>query len=139
MSNIKYSSKRGTASKIKRTVKRPIKKLFLFLNSKSPQLRSFYKEMKLFRRRKRFEKYSNISVDNKLIVFESFTGLKYADSPKAIYEYMLNSPEYSEYRFVWCLKDRCMDEYLFLEKNDRTQLLLWGSPEYYEAYAKAGY
>ena len=139
MSNIKYSSKRGTASKIKRTVKRPIKKLFLFLNSKSPQLRSVYKEMKLFRRRKRFEKYSNISVDNKLIVFESFTGLKYADSPKAIYEYMLNSSKYEDYHFIWTIRGTVIDDYQFLENNDRTTVIQYGTENYYRTFATAGY
>ena len=33
-------------------------------------------------------KYLNNPIDDKLIVFESFMGRKYACSPKAIYEYM---------------------------------------------------
>lgn len=78
-------------------------------------------------------------IDDKLIVFESFMGRKYADSPKAIYEYMVKNSAYKDYSFVWFFKDRIIDEYLYLEKNERTQLLLWGSPDYYRIYAKAGY
>ncbi|MCQ2563572.1 MAG: CDP-glycerol glycerophosphotransferase family protein [Mogibacterium sp.] len=66
-------------------------------------------------------------------------GRKYADSPKAIYEYMLKDPAYRDYHFVWFFKDRIMDEYLYLEEDERTELMLWGSPDYYRTYARAGY
>lgn len=38
-------------------------------------------------------------IDEKLIVFESFLGKNYSDSPKYIYEYMINN-QY-DYRYVW--------------------------------------
>lgn len=139
MAKRNYSSKRSTGSKIRRAMKRPIKKVFGFINPRIPAVKSFYRNMKLHRRASRFNKYAKLPVEKNVIIFESFMGRKYADSPKAIYEYMLNSPEYSEYKFIWSFKDRCMDEYLFLEKNDRTKLILWGSPEYYKAFATAGY
>ncbi|MDD6190877.1 MAG: CDP-glycerol glycerophosphotransferase family protein, partial [Firmicutes bacterium] len=139
MAKRNYSSKRSTGSKIRRAMKRPIKKVFGFINPRIPAVKRFYRNMKLHRRASRFNKYAKLPVEKNVIIFESFMGRKYADSPKAIYEYMLNSPEYSEYKFIWSFKDRCMDEYLFLEKNDRTKLILWGSPEYYKAFATAGY
>ena len=135
----RYSSKRSIASRIKRDLKRPIKKVISLFTRRNQAALAMYNKVKKKRRVKRYNKYAVEPVDNKLVVFESFMGRKYADSPKAIYEYMLHDPEYSDYRFVWFLKDRCMDEYLFLEENDRTSLVLWGSPEYYETYATAKY
>lgn len=44
-------------------------------------------------------------VNDKLVYFQTFSGRGYSDSPKAIYEYMLNAPEYSEYKFVWSFRD----------------------------------
>lgn len=135
----RYSSKRSTSSKIKRTLKRPVKRLFGKLAARSDRFSLFYLNLRQGHRTARFNKYKTNELDPKLVVFECFMGRKYADSPKAIYEELLNNPKYEEYHFIWFFKDRCMDEYLFLEQNDRTQLILWGSPEYYEAYAKAKY
>ena len=39
--------------------------------------------------------------DDKLILFVSFGGRRYDDSPKAIYEKMLRDSRYDEYRLVW--------------------------------------
>ena len=42
-----------------------------------------------------------IKTDNKLILMNSFGGLKYDDSPKVIYEYMLKNPRYDSYKVYW--------------------------------------
>ena len=41
------------------------------------------------------------TTDNKLILFVSFMGKAYNDSPRLIYEYIQKSPELQEYRCVW--------------------------------------
>ena len=41
--------------------------------------------------------------DNKLILFNSFGGAKFDDSPKAIYDYMVSSNKYNDYKLVWAL------------------------------------
>lgn len=135
----RYSSKRSISSRIKRTIKRPVKKAFAVLSTKSGIVKKVYMNTRRKKREQRYERYTCLPVDDKLVLFESFMGRKYADSPKAIYEYMLNNPDYSDYKFIWFFKDRCMDEYLFLEKNERTALQLWGSPDYYKSYAQAKY
>lgn len=139
MAKRNYSSKRRTKSKIKRALKRPIKRTLSRLSEKSPVVEKEYRKLRVKLRRGRFERTLNIPVNEKMVLFESFMGRKYADSPKAIYEYMLENPEYKDYEFVWFFKDRCMDEYLFLEKNERTKLILWGGPEYYKYYAQGKY
>lgn len=45
-----------------------------------------------------------IAVDDKMILFSAHTR-KYNDSPRAIYEYMLTLPQYSDFKYVWALED----------------------------------
>ena len=42
-----------------------------------------------------------VRTDDKLIVFASFGGRKYDDSPKVIYEAMLEDPRFEDYHLVW--------------------------------------
>ncbi len=42
-----------------------------------------------------------IKTDDKLILFNSFAGRKYDDSPKAIYEVMRHDPRFKSFHFVW--------------------------------------
>lgn len=46
-----------------------------------------------------------IKVDEKIILFNSFGGKKYDDSPKAIFEYMSESEKYSDYKFYWGINE----------------------------------
>ena len=43
-------------------------------------------------------------IDNNLILFSGLSR-KYNDSPRAIYEYMIQHPRYSRYKYVWALED----------------------------------
>ena len=45
-----------------------------------------------------------LPIDPKLIVFTAHTR-RYNDSPRAIYEYMINHDKYSDYKFVWAVDD----------------------------------
>ena len=75
--------------------------------------------------------------DAKLIIFESFMGRSYADSPKAIYENMVNDKKYGNYKFVWAFKKPNEKEKYFNNKN--TILIKYKSKEYYKYYSKAKY
>ena len=46
-----------------------------------------------------------LRADPTLIVFNSFGGRRYDDSPKAIYLSMINDPRFADYRFVWAFVD----------------------------------
>lgn len=46
-----------------------------------------------------------VKTDNKLILFNSFGGRKYDDSPKAIFELMLNDDRFDEYTLMWALNE----------------------------------
>ncbi len=60
----------------------------------------------------------SVKIDDKLIVFSAYNGKGYSCSPKAVYEYMLSSEEYRDYKFVW-LFDK-PEEYEHLTKNRNT-------------------
>ena len=45
-----------------------------------------------------------VPMDKKLVIFSAHSR-KYNDSPRTLYEYMINNPKYSEYKFVWALED----------------------------------
>ena len=76
-------------------------------------------------------------IDDKLIVFSCFTGKKYADSPRAIYEYMVNSDEYKDYKFVWIFKEP--ENYSFLLNNRNTTIAKQASRDCEIAFATAKY
>ena len=46
-----------------------------------------------------------VKTDNKLVLFSSFAGKNFNDSPKAIYDYMCSRPEFQSYRMVWAFTD----------------------------------
>ena len=45
-----------------------------------------------------------LPIDKKLVFFSAHSR-KYNDSPRALYEYMINHPKYKDYIFVWGLED----------------------------------
>ena len=46
-----------------------------------------------------------IRTDNELILFVSFSGKKYGDSPKVIYDLMQNDLDFKKYRKIWAFED----------------------------------
>ncbi|MBQ9322369.1 MAG: CDP-glycerol glycerophosphotransferase family protein [Eubacterium sp.] len=77
--------------------------------------------------------------DDKLVLFESFFGRKFADSPKAIYLEMLNNPAYSDYRFVWVFREDGFEEKAKLVQNDRTTCVMYHTRASWLLYGKAKY
>ncbi|OFO42696.1 CDP-glycerol--glycerophosphate glycerophosphotransferase [Staphylococcus sp. HMSC070D05] len=71
-------------------------------------------------------------VDSHTIVFESFGGKNYSDSPKYIYEYM--QQHYPQYNYIWVFSKP--DNNIIPGNATKVKK---GSKEYYEAYAKAKY
>jgi CDP-glycerol glycerophosphotransferase len=89
---------------------------------------------------RRFHYWMNtrgVKVDKKLMVFCTFSGKGYSDSPRAIYEYMLGEEKYKDYQFVWIFKEP--ERFQWLTKNRNTTLVKWASPAYEKAMAGAGY
>ena len=76
--------------------------------------------------------------DEKMILFSCFNGKSYADSPKAIYNYMKDNPEYNDYKFVWTFKNP--EDYKFLEEtNENTIIIKTGTKKHEQYLLKAKY
>ncbi len=88
---------------------------------------------------KRYEQIArNVPIDEKLIFFESFFGRWYADSPKAIYEAMLQDSRFDDYIFIWSFRpDVEIDVSRF--DTERTIFIKRGRQEYFQALATAKY
>ena len=59
-------------------------------------------------------------VDDKTVVFSCFNGKSYCDSPKAIYEYMLNEEKYKDFKYIWLFKNKYIEDHAFLNENRNT-------------------
>ncbi|MCD8760707.1 bifunctional glycosyltransferase family 2 protein/CDP-glycerol:glycerophosphate glycerophosphotransferase [Mammaliicoccus sciuri] len=70
------------------------------------------------------------SVDSNTIVFESFGGKNYSDSPKYIYEYMQRN--YPKLNYIWVFNNP--NKNVIVGNADKVKK---GSKEYYDAYSKA--
>lgn len=80
---------------------------------------------------------SKIKVDDKLIIFASFNGRSYCDSPKALYEYLISNEKYRDYKFVWAFKN--IEEHKYLIKNKNTELVNIDSKKFIEKLGQAKY
>ena len=72
-----------------------------------------------------------IPVDDHLVIFVSFMGVGFNDSPKAIYDYLINHPEYKDYRFIWAFEHP--------EKHSEINTVKIDTFEYFKTALKAKY
>lgn len=78
-----------------------------------------------------------IKTDKKLIYFNTFKGGGYSDSPKAIYEAMLNDSRFDDYTFVWTFQEP--EKYAFLKENKNTYIVKRLSSKEISVIKRAGY
>ena len=79
-----------------------------------------------------------VRVDDKTIIFSCFNGKSYADSPKALYEYMINDEKFKDYTFVWSFKNVKKYKKL-LGENENTIIVKNGGKQFRKYVAKAKY
>lgn len=75
-------------------------------------------------------------IDEKLIIFSAFAGANYADSPKAIYEYIIDQPQYLDFKFIWAFKN---EEGKEVKEDARTVIVKYNSKEFFQYLSKAKY
>lgn len=78
-----------------------------------------------------------VKTAKKAILFCTFSGKGYSDSPRAIYEYMKDREEYQDYRFVWAFQDP--EQFAAVGEHERTTLVKYGSAAFEREMAAAGY
>ncbi len=74
-----------------------------------------------------------IPLNPKMIIFLSFHGRGYSDNPKAIYEAMKKDERFADYRFIWVMRKKAMQEV----EGAKVVPYLW--PQYFLAMARAKY
>lgn len=118
----------------RRTVKRILKH--------TPLYAKIQPKFALKRRRQRIEwvnKYKNeLEFDDKTIVFISFLGKYYSDSPKAIYEKMIQDPKFDDYKFFWVFKNVEKAEEI-KDVVSRSTIVKYLSEDYFKALYSAKY
>lgn len=114
-----------------------IKVFILNIAKKNEMFRKLIRALIFGIKRLKYLAYYFKKVNNHQIIFESFMGRKYVDSPKAIYEYMLSDKKYANFTFIWAFKNP--EDYKYLIKNKNTKVIKYNSKEYYKAYSTSKY
>jgi len=103
-------------------IKKKIKRTAFNIAKKNVVLRKYArKAQKRFRTRRYCSDRDKYPTNPKLVYFNTFNGRSYSDSPKAIYECLIKSDKFKDYRFVWTFKNP--EEYEFLLDDPRTSLI----------------
>lgn len=72
-----------------------------------------------------------------MVLFSTFDGRGYSDSPKAIYEYMCSDPRFADYTFVWAFREP--KKFTYVLDHPNTYMVTVNTPAYEEACARAKY
>ena len=119
-----------STAKLRKWVKRQL--------CKTSSGKAFVSKVRSNRKMERVRKITEENeVNPKKIIFSVFAGRKYACNPKAIYEYMLNSPEFDDFEFVWGFRKPVQKSQFF--NNDRTKFVKNGSLEFFRELAQSKY
>ena len=94
-----------------------------------------------FRRKQYISASKSITVEEKTILFESYSGRSYACSPRAIFEALCYDPRFTDWHFYWSFRNNritniSIDHILLAE---RAILVERGTSQYFEVCAKATY
>ncbi len=76
-------------------------------------------------------------VEDKTIIFDSFMGRSYADSPKALYLAMCADPRYDDFEIIWAF--RRPGRYAEEPELQRARIVRYRSKNYWAAFARAKY
>ncbi len=103
-----------------------------------PKMRVRVREVHVALKQRKYNKASNAyQIDDHMVIFETFMGRQYGDNPRAIYEYMLSDPAFSDFRYVWVLNDP--EKVSQFPKLQEARIVGLRSKGYYECYAQAKY
>lgn len=106
---------------------------------RSPALRHLLRGSLNTRRANRYKTLTQtLPLDRKKVVFESFMGRTYSDSPRAIFEAMKADPRFADYTLVWAFNSATLHEGNHTLPTG-AKLVSRNSEEYYKNLASAGF
>ncbi len=119
-------------------MKQKIKKIVVDISKRFVFFRKFVRKSLYVYRNIRYNlcyKY-RYKVNDKLILFEAYGGKSYACSPRAMYETMIHSKKYKDYKFVWAFKEVDGHDIVC---DSRLTIVRSRSKEYYKYLAMSKY
>lgn len=115
-----------------------VKKYAIKIAKKNDAFRKMSRKMLLNNGLKSYEQVKLCTkTDEKVILFSTFDGRSYGDSPKAIYEYMLTDERFKDYTFIWAFREP--RDFVFVLDNANTYIVQTGTKDYETACATAKY
>ena len=82
-------------------------------------------------------KYNRQDIVEEAFLFECFKGKMVNDSPFAIYQHLLIN--FPLAKFTWVVSSLAHPMYLILKENKNTHVVIYGTNEYFQAYATSKY
>ncbi len=76
-------------------------------------------------------------IEPKTIMFESFMGRSYSDSPMALHRALIADPRFEDFRIIWAFNEP--ERFRAYPDLERAELVTYGSAPYYAAHARAKY
>jgi CDP-glycerol glycerophosphotransferase len=149
--------------RVAKVIKKSIKITVRFFAKRSPAIDRYFRGVLAWRKNRQFNHIiQSAKINNKAVVFMSFMGRSYSDSPKELYKAMLNNPQYSNWTLIWALRPTPLRRFKGAQKsvNDnikyfadsikqlqklglseyrRAKAVRYGSRKYLEALASSKY
>jgi len=123
---------------IRRRAKRETKRVITAVSKRSTAFRKVSRAAFGLKRSLNYRNhYNRHAVNERMVIFESFMGRGYSDSPKALYKAMLADPRYNDFTFVWAFRRPL--EFTDDPEFERAHLVRYGSQDYYAVYSQAKY
>lgn len=115
-----------------------LKKIIRNLIKKNTFLRKIARKIHFVKNKLQYKiTTKKIEIDDKLVIFACFNGRSFCDSPKAMYNYLLNDEKYKDYHFVWAFRE--VEKHRFLENNKNTKVIDIQSKDFFKTLGKAKY
>lgn len=130
--------KKKNKKKLKK-LKKKLKKKIIKISSMNPYTKQLCVKILSCRKKIKYltKFYNKKTINDKLIVFESYMGRQFSCSPKSIYKAMLNDEKYKDFIKVWAFKNP--EDYEDLLKDENTIIVKYGGVKYYKYYSTAKY
>ncbi len=108
------------------------------ISKKITVIRKLLRKFNMLRRTSRYNKIrDSIATDEKTVLFSTFDGRNYSDSPKAIYLRMLADEKYKDYKLVWVFREP--EKHIEMLDNPNTYIVKTNTVGYEEMCATAKY
>lgn len=124
--------------RLRKRIKRQVRKAAIAIGKRVVPFRAAARWLLLVRRTIEYRLIcARHPVSDKTIVFDSFMGRSYSDSPRALYLAMCADPRYDDFEIIWAFRRPA--RYSELPELKRARIVRYRSKEYWVAFARAKY